>query len=63
MRFKLEETRKLTEYRNSDETLAKRKIAAQSWLDDSNMDFEKNYVFIDEADSIFILVVQEAGQK
>jgi hypothetical protein len=45
----LKKLEKLTENRNPDGTLTKRKIAVQSWLDNSNMDFEKNCVFIDEA--------------
>lgn len=40
---------KRTEYRNSDKTFLKRKIAVESWLADSYMDFEKNCIFIDEA--------------
>lgn len=49
MRFKHKKLEKLTEYRNSDETLMKRKTTVQSWLSDYEMDFEKNCVFIDEA--------------
>lgn len=44
----LKKLEKCAQYRNPDETLAKRKATVQLKLDDNNMDFEKNCVFIDE---------------
>lgn len=44
----LKKLERCTQYRNPDETLAKRKAIVQLKLDDNDMDFEKNCVFIDK---------------
>lgn len=40
---------KVTEYRTLPSTIEKRKAVVQSWLEDPEMDFEKNCVFLDES--------------
>lgn len=40
---------KLTEYRLDPANIEKRRVAVQSWIDDTELDYEKNCLFIDEA--------------
>lgn len=40
---------KIVESRNSEETILKRKNTIMQWMADSEFDFEKNCIFLDEA--------------